>query len=110
MSPVTVRRFLRLSLSALVVGASLAPALGQSLPEREISRDLLRRALLDACVYAEAAKEDAKKDKVADACQCAANKAMKPIKEEDVANVVKTKAIPDAWYGATTEAYAGCVR
>ena len=106
-----VRRRLTLAtaLAATVVGfASLAFA--QSIPDRELNRDGLRRALLDTCVYTEAAKDGAKKEKVADACQCASVKAMKNIKQEDVAKISSDRAIPDDLYRAATEAYGTCTR
>ncbi len=94
-------------IAVAVVGAASA----QAIPDKEINRDLLRRALLDTCVYAEAAKEEgAKKEKVVDACQCASTKAMKDVKEEEIAAVAIAKVLPDAWYKATTEAYQGCMR
>lgn len=110
MSSVLIRRSFAL-LAAAGLAASLAgAALAQSIPDKEINRDLVRRALLDTCVYAEAGKEGAKKDKVADACQCASFKAMKGVKEEEVAAVAASRTIPDAWYAATTTAYGTCTR
>ncbi len=110
MSAAVLRRAL-----AILAGAGLAltiagAASAQGLPEKEINRDLIRRALLDTCVYAEAAKEGAKKEKVVDACQCASFKAMKPIKQEEIAKISSERAIPDELYGATTEAYESCAR
>lgn len=105
----------RLALSFLagvgIAATVAASAFAQAIPDKEINRDLVRRALLDTCVYAQAAKEEgAKKDKVVDACQCASTKAMKGVKEEEITAVSTTKSLPDAWYKATTEAYEGCAR
>lgn len=103
-------------------------------PPSKASRELVRRVLLDACVYQENAKEDAaaedkpektekaekpevkanklsaKQQKILDACQCASTKAIKPVKDEDVVKVDENRQVPDAWYQATTEAYATCKR
>lgn len=116
MSIAVSRRVLTLLASAGLALAIAAPAAAQGLfsggaiPDKEINRDLVRRALLDTCVYAEAAKEGAKKEKVADACQCASVKAMKNIKQEDVAKISSDRAIPDDLYRAATEAYGTCTR
>ena len=75
-----------------------------------MSRELVRRVLLDACVYAEAAKEDAKKEKVVDACQCASAKALKGVKDEEITKIAESRQVPDAWYSATTEAFPACRR
>ena len=109
MTPVS-HRALSLLASA---GFALSVATGasaQSIPDKEINRDLVRRALLDTCVYAEAAKEGAKKEKVVDACQCASFKVMKGVKEEVIAKITADKAIPDEMFQATTEAYGSCGR
>ena len=103
-------------------------------PPAKASRELLRRVLLDACVYQENAKEDAateekgektekaekpevkanklsaKQQKILDACQCASTKAIKPIKDEEIVKIDENRQVPDAWYQATTEAYATCKR
>ncbi len=103
-------------------------------PPSKASRELLRRVLLDACVYQENAKEDApaddkpekaekaekpevkanklsaKQQKILDACQCASTKAIKPIKDEEIVKIDENRQVPDAWYQATTEAYATCKR
>lgn len=104
------RRHIRLAvvLAATTLLGSVAGA--QGIPDREVSREMVRRALLDTCVYGEAAKEGAKKDKVVDACQCASTKAIKGVKEEEITKIGETKTIPDAWYAATTDAYASCKR
>lgn len=104
------RRALALLASAGLALALAGAASAQSIPDKEINRDLVRRALLDTCVYAEAAKEGAKKEKVVDGCQCASFKAMKNTKPEEVAKISSDKAIPDELYRATTEAYGTCVR
>ncbi len=106
-----VRRRLTLAtaLAATVVGfASLAFA--QSIPDRELNRDGLRRALLDTCVYTEAAKDGAKKEVIVDACQCASTRALKGVKEEEIAEVVKSRNLPDALISATAEAFGTCRR
>ena len=115
-----------LALAALLAAGGLAAA--ESVPTSKASRELVRRVLLDACVYQESAKEEpdadaadkdkakaanalsAKQQKIVDACQCASTRAMKPVKDEDVTKVDETRQVPDAWYAATTEAYAGCRR
>lgn len=103
-------------------------------PPAKASRELLRRVLLDACVYQENAREDAateekpekaekaekpevkanklsaKQQKILDACQCASTKAIKPIKDEEIVKIDENRQVPDAWYQATTEAYATCKR
>lgn len=100
-------------------------------PPAKASRELLRRVLLDACVYQENAKEDApaddkpekaekpevkanklsaKQQKILDACQCASTKAIKPIKDEEIVKIDENRQVPDAWYQATTDAYATCKR
>lgn len=103
-------------------------------PPSKASRELLRRVLLDACVYQENAKEDAaadeksektekaekpevkanklsaKQQKILDACQCASTKAIKPVKDEEIGKIDEHRQVPDAWYQATTEAYATCKR
>ncbi|WP_333826071.1 hypothetical protein [Pinisolibacter sp.] len=104
------RRALSILAGAGLAASLVASASAQGIPEKEINRDLVRRALLDTCVYAEAAKEGAKKEKVVDACQCASFKVMKGVKEEEVAKISSDRSIPDELYNATTEAYATCVR
>lgn len=103
-------------------------------PPAKASRELLRRVLLDACVYQENAKEDAaaedkpekaekaekpevkanklsaKQQKILDACQCASTKAIKPVKDEEIVKIDEQRQVPDAWYQATTDAYATCKR
>ncbi|MER2605616.1 MAG: hypothetical protein ABTQ29_07305 [Siculibacillus sp.] len=96
------------ALSAAVLAPVVASA--QSIPPAQVSRELVRRVLLDACVYAEAGKEDVKKEKVVDACQCASHKALKGVKEEEIAKIAENRNVPDAWYSATTDAYEGCRR
>lgn len=104
----SIRLAVALAATTLVGLASVASA--ESIPEREMSRDVVRHALLDTCVYGESAKEGAKKDKVVDACQCASNKAIKGVKDEEITKIAETKSIPDAWFGATTEAFEACKR
>ena len=110
MSFVLLRRAATLLASAGLAVSIALPAAAQSIPEKEINRDLVRRALLDTCVYAEAAKDGAKKEKVVDACQCASFKAMKGVKDDAVSKISSDRAIPDDLYRATTEAYDSCVR
>ena len=110
MSAAVLRRAVSILASAGFALTIAGVASAQAIPDKEINRDLVRRALLDTCVYAEAAKEGAKKEKVVDACQCASFKAMKPIKPEEVAKISSDRAIPDELYTATTEAYESCVR
>ncbi|MCE1237031.1 MAG: hypothetical protein LWW93_11820 [Hyphomicrobiales bacterium] len=108
-------------------------AAAETIPQSKASRELVRRILLDACVYQEAAKEDfdadkpdekadakakskaaniisAKQQKIVDACQCASTRAMKPVTDEEIVKVDENRQVPDAWYSATTEAYASCKR
>jgi hypothetical protein len=118
--------------AAAAPAAPAAPVV--TAPPAKASRELLRRVLLDACVYQENAKEDAaaeekaekvekaekpevkanklsaKQQKILDACQCASTKAIKPIKDEDIVKIDENRQVPDAWYQATTEAYATCKR
>ncbi len=110
MSFAVSRRALSLLASAGFTLWVAGSAVAQSIPEKEINRDLVRRALLDTCVYAEAAKEGAKKEKVVDGCQCASFKVMKGIKEDAVSKISSDRSIPDELYNATTEAYGTCVR
>jgi hypothetical protein len=104
----SIRLAVALAAATLVGLGSLASA--ESIPDREVSRDMVRHALLDTCVYGESAKEGAKKDKVVDACQCASVKAIKGVKDEEITKIAESKSIPDAWFSATTEAYATCKR
>lgn len=97
-------------LASAASAQGLFPAATPSIPDKQVNRDLVRRALLDTCVYGEAAKEGVKQEKVVDACQCASFKAMKGVKEEEVTKVAASKAIPDEWYKATTDAYGTCTR
>ena len=110
MSLVLLRRAAAVLASAGLAVSIALPAVAQSIPEKEVNRDLVRRALLDTCVYAEAAKEGAKKEKVVDACQCASFKVMKGVKDDAVSKISSDRAIPDEMYRATTEAYDSCVR
>ncbi|MDK9694944.1 MAG: hypothetical protein OEL76_00975 [Siculibacillus sp.] len=110
MFSVVSRRAPSLLLGAGLCLAVAGAAFAQGIPEKEINRDLIRRALLDTCVYAEAAKEGAKKEKVVDGCQCASFKVMKGVKDEIVGRITSDRAIPDELYDATTEAYGTCVR
>lgn len=106
------RRSTRLTVAlatATLIGLGSA-ASAQSIPEQSVTRDVVRHALLDTCVYGESAKDGVKKDKVVDACQCASSKAIKAVKEEEISKITETKSIPDAWFSATTEAYATCKR
>jgi hypothetical protein len=125
-----VRASLRVaSLAAVAVLAGGLAASAQSIPVSKASRELVRRVLLDACVYQETAKMEpeaeggdkdkakssadkrsAAQQKIVDACQCASTRAMKPVKDEEVAKVDETRQVPDAWYAATTEAYPACRR
>ena len=109
MTPVS-RRALSFLASAGFALSIVTGASAQSIPDKEINRDLVRRALLDTCVYAEAAKEGAKKEKVVDGCQCASFKAMKPVTAEEVTKMSSDRVIPDELYRATTEAFGTCVR
>lgn len=110
MSSVVSRRALSLLASAGFVLVVAGAAFAQAIPEKAINRDLIRRALLDTCVYGEAAKDGAKKEKVVDGCQCASFKVMKGVKDEVVTQITSDRSIPDELYNATTEAYGTCVR
>ncbi|MBV5264443.1 hypothetical protein [Pinisolibacter aquiterrae] len=112
------------SLAVLALATAVGPALAaESIPQAKVSRELVRRVLLDACVYQESAKEEpdaakgakpdarsAKQQKIVDACQCASTKAIKPAQDEEIAKVEETRQVPDGWYAATTEAYTTCHR
>lgn len=112
------------SLAVLVLaGAQVSTAVAQTIPQAKVSRELVRRVLLDACVYQESAREEpgaakdakpdarsAKQQKIVDACQCASTKAIKPAKDEEITKVEESRQVPDAWYSATTEAYPSCHR
>ncbi len=112
------------TLAVLSLVAFDAAAVAQSIPPSKASRELVRRMLLDACVYQENAKEEpstddkpikpdvlsARQQKIVDACQCASTRAVKPVKDEDIAKVDETRQVPDSWYTATTEAYGACRR
>lgn len=112
------------TLAVLSLVAFDAAAVAQSIPPSKASRELVRRMLLDACVYQENAKEEpstddkpikpdvisARQQKIVDACQCASARAVKPVKDEDIAKVDENRQVPDAWYAATTEAYGTCRR
>lgn len=119
-------RVASLAAAVLLVGGVAASA--QTVPTSKASRELVRRVLLDACVYQESAKlepaaeaddkdkpkaadkRSAAQQKIVDACQCASARAMKPVTDEQVAKVDETRQVPDDWYTATTEAYPGCKR
>lgn len=112
------------TLAVLSLVAFDAAAVAQSIPPSKASRELVRRMLLDACVYQENAKEEpstddkpikpdvisARQQKIVDACQCASARAVKPVKDEDIAKVDESRQVPDAWYAATTESYGTCRR
>ena len=112
------------TLAVLSLVAFDAAAVAQSIPPSKASRELVRRMLLDACVYQENAKEEpssddkpikpdvisARQQKIVDACQCASARAVKPVKDEDIAKVDESRQVPDAWYAATTDAYGTCRR
>lgn len=110
MSLTSLRRVSAILASAGLAAVLALPAVAQGIPDKEINRDLIRRVLLDTCVYAEAAKEGAKKEKVVDACQCASFKVMKGVKDDAVAKITSDRAVPDDLYRATTEAYGTCTR
>jgi hypothetical protein len=109
---VHARRPIRLAVALATVSfvGLVSVARAESIPDREVSRDMVRHALLDTCVYGESAKEGAKKDKVVDACQCASAKVVKTVKDEDISKVAESKAVPDAWFSATSDAFAACKR
>lgn len=116
------------SVAVLALVAFDVAAAAQSIPQSKASRELVRRILLDTCVYQESAKMDVDEDadakakakaanavsaqqqKIVDACQCASTRAMKPVKDEEISKVDESRQVPDAWYAATTEAFAGCKR
>jgi len=111
------------SLAVLALATVSNAAFAETIPQAKVSRELVRRVLLDACVYQESAKEEpeagkegkpdarsAKQQKIVDACQCASTKAIKPAQDEEIAKVEETRQVPDGWYAATTEAYATCHR
>jgi len=115
------------SLAAVVLLAGGVAASAQSIPVSKASRELVRRVLLDACVYQESAKlepeaegddkgsksadkRSAAQQKIVDACQCASTRAMKPVSDAEVAKVDETRQVPDDWYASTTESYAACKR
>lgn len=109
---------------AAVAAETPAPAKVESLPPAKASRELVRRMLLDACVYQENAKEEpstedkpikpdvisARQQKIVDACQCASARAVKPVKDDEIAKVDESRQVPDSWYASTTEAYGACRR
>lgn len=120
-----LRAALFTAVAVAVLGGSVASA--QTIPPAKVSRELVRRMMLDACVYQESAKEEpaaeenadkpkkpdqlsAKQQKIVDACQCASTKAIKPVKDEEITKVEESRQVPDAWYQATTEAFPGCKR
>ena len=109
MSSVVLRRAAALLAGAGLLVSLVATAVAQGIPDKEINRDLIRRALLDTCVYGEAAKEGAKKEKVVDGCQCASFKVMRGVKDDVVGKISGDRSIPDDLYHATTEAYGTCV-
>ena len=109
MSLTVSRRLLSLVASAGLTLSLVGAAAAQGIPEKQINRDLIRRALLDTCVYGEAAKEGAKKEKVVDGCQCASFKVMRGVKDDVVGKITSERSIPDELYNATTEAYGTCV-
>lgn len=112
------------SLAVLLLAplAGAATAAETAPPINKVSRELVRRVLLDACVYQETAKDvpdaadakpdarSAKQQKIVDACQCASTRAIKPVKDEEIAKVEETRQVPDGWYAATTESYPACHR
>lgn len=109
--------------AAIAVPALPSPVLTPSpLPSVKASRELVRRVLLDACVYEESAKEEpatdgkppkpdavsARQQKIVDACQCASTRALKTAKDEEILKIDESRTVPDVWYAATGEAYPGC--
>ena len=97
-------------LATLAVLALSGAVSAQSLPAHDYNRDLIRRAILDNCVYGESAREGIKKERVVDACQCAATRALKGVKDDEMKQAVSAQTVPDAWYNAATEAFEGCKR
>lgn len=97
-------------IATLAVLALAGVASAQSIPSHDYNRDLVRRAILDNCVYGESAREGIKKERVVDACQCAATRALKGVKDDEMQKVAADKSIPDAWYNAASEAFDSCKR
>ncbi|TBW36956.1 hypothetical protein EYW49_12435 [Siculibacillus lacustris] len=98
-------------LAAVLASVAALPAFAAGAStEAEAARDQVRRLVLDSCVYTESAKDVVKKDKIVDACQCAATRALKGIKTEEFTPIAESKNVPDAWLTAAGEAYAACLR
>lgn len=113
MAPATLRSLLVFSGLAVAMAVTPLTAVAEDVapaPERQVTRDLVRRALLDDCVYTESAREGANKDKVVDMCQCASARAIRGLKDEDIATLAETKEVPDAWLAATRDALPACTR
>lgn len=91
----------------LVVLASLAvPAnAAEAVPDKPLTRDLVRRALMDSCVYGLNARQEVDKVKLVDGCQCAANVFMKDVKDADYATLTE---LPAAWIQTVQEKSGHC--
>jgi hypothetical protein len=100
-----IRNILGLALFPLLVAASL-PAAAQG-----VSKDTLRRALLDHCVYTESGKPNAPKDdRIVDACQCASQQTARAIRDADLAGLQSVRSVPDEWVAALRANFANCRR
>lgn len=100
---------------ALVAAMGAGGAFGQSIPEKTVTRDLVRRLLVDACVYstharaAQAGEKTEKKDFV-EACQCGASRFIKGVADPDIAALQGQSQLPDAWGRAVETGAVECKR
>ncbi|MEJ1159391.1 hypothetical protein [Prosthecomicrobium sp. N25] len=93
--------------ATVLLAAGLA---GAQAVEKTIDRDYVRRALLDTCVYTENSRKDADKMKIVDACQCAAQRVMRGVKDPDLAGLTESSRIPDAWMRELLGSVPACAK
>ena len=95
----------RLAVAAVLLLAPLAPAAAEGIPEKPVTRDLVRRSLADYCIYGLNGREGVDKGKLVDSCTCAAERFLKTVKDPDSTTLTE---LPDAWIRTVTETSARC--
>lgn len=103
-------------LASLAVAIALAAgsmvqggaAFAQSIPEKTVTRDLVRRLLVDSCVYSISARAEADRKVVVDACQCSSAKFIKGVDDKDIAELQGRAELPGEWVRTVEAGTAQC--
>ncbi len=75
-----------------------------------MTKNLLRRALLDRCVYSEAEREAVDKKQLISSCQCAATRVAKDIPDSAMEGLDAGSRLPQAWIEALRSEVSACVK